>query len=237
MAQRPLKWLSDFEYRYKPSLSFLNCMDQQLRYEYTQLTNKTFDVQFLFIEFQDDLQYINDPNEALLKASQRYKGNYPGECIITWRHNFEDRFVLPDEEIQIADIAFKWRKLVCPDLSFLTTKPSNSISQRLGLTLSYILKEDSPSGLDVELRLQLADPSIVKSLEQQLAVLQANWNEQALQDTTRQKGYIHSVSLAREEEGEYVFQIDLGSAANEGLKVILNEFNNPKWGITQVEIV
>ncbi|WP_155297325.1 hypothetical protein [Spirosoma aerolatum] len=237
MAKRPLQWLKGFRFVYKPSKSFLNCMNNALQKEYTEITGKEFDILYLFAERPEDLVYLPTEHAGVLKASiEVYKRNYWGNCLIGWRPKLMDRVVKPGDEIKEGEVEFKWIELSLPVIPE-TTSVKSDLAKRLGLTINYILKEDNPSDLDIELWLQLADPSIIKSLEQQLAVLQANWNEQADQDTTRQKGYIHSVSLAREEEGEYVFQIDLGSASTEGLKVILNELNNPKWGITQVEII
>ncbi|GAB3705860.1 hypothetical protein GCM10027592_38800 [Spirosoma flavus] len=236
MAKSNLKWLSDFEYRYKPSKSFLTLMDKELRSEYSKLMNKEFDVRFLFIEFQDDLSYVEQTGEALLKASPRLVANFAGEAVISWKHKYLKKLVLPSDEISQDDVHFLWLQLILPSLLPTPKKPVD-LAKKLGLYLNYpFVDYIDTASLDVEFYVQVQDSSVIEQLTNRIETLRSNWNHQADLDQSRRKGYIHNF-YPHGHKGEYfVFRMDTGSAAGEALKLVLNELNNPRWGIQKVEL-
>ncbi|GAB2524260.1 hypothetical protein [Spirosoma aerophilum] len=237
MAKRSLHWLKDFKSAYKPSRSFLTCLNNALHKEYTDITGREFDILYLFAERPSDLIYLPGEYTAVLKASIEVQTrNYWGECLIGWRPKAMDKLVKPEDDIAENEVEFKWIELSLPNIASQPPATLN-MGERLNLSLDYqLIIENGIDSQDVEFYLQLNDSAIVKSLESELATLQANWNEQADQDTTRQTGYIHWLSFEREEDGEYVFRMDTGSAGVEGLKRMLGAFNDPKWGIKKVEL-
>ncbi|QHV98242.1 hypothetical protein [Spirosoma endbachense] len=236
MAKNAYKWLSDFKDRYKASPSFLASMDHELRKEYTKLTNKEFDILYLFIEFQDNLKYDKQTNEAALEASPRFVVNYAGEAIITWKHKYESNLILPADDIQPYEVSFKWSKLALPNLP--TDKPAKEdLAKKLGLQLSYVLIDKTfIASLDISFHVQLEDPLIIETLSTHLGTIINEWNRLAAEDETKQKGFIHNLLLESIEQDVAIFTIDTGSSGYDGLKLILAELNDPVWGVRKVTI-
>ncbi|QIP11898.1 hypothetical protein G8759_04245 [Spirosoma aureum] len=235
MAKNAYKWLSDFKDRYKASPSFLASMDHELRKEYTKLTNKEFDILYLFIEFQDNLRYDKQTNEAVLEASPRFVVNYAGEAIITWKHKYESNLILPADDIQPYEVSFKWSKLVLPNLPMDPVK--EDLAKKLGLQLSYVLIDETfIASLDISFHVQLKDPLIIETLSTHLGDLVNAWNLRAEQDSTRQTGFIHNFYLDGQQKNKVIFRLDTGSSGYDGLKLILAELNDPVWGVRKVTI-
>ncbi|RRB02805.1 hypothetical protein [Larkinella rosea] len=237
MDKREFRWLNGFDFGYNPSKSFLKNMNNALRKEYTEITGNDFDVLFMNIVDPDDLIYLPAELTATLKARiEVQKPTYWGNCLIGWRSKNQDRLIKPEDDVTEDEIEFKWLELSLPVFPEESQKKPD-VAKRLGLSLTYTLVVESGiESQDLEFYVQLKDSTIVERLAERFGFLQEQWNQQADQDISRTKGYLHQFYFDREEDGEYVFRIDMGSAGVEGLKLALNEFNDPAWRIQRVEI-
>ncbi|MBB6004592.1 hypothetical protein [Arcicella rosea] len=222
------------------SKTFKNELIKQVSIQLKQLLGEIFDPEDFLIIFKDFPQIIeNTSKTTVYQFRLSYYTHYATDVTLHWENLKGDNPINCAEEIEkdsiriwIEDFNVEYLKRNLIKYAYLKRKVFLD-----GYRFVVVVKKPD---IDISMKI-IFDKNLsaeqADSLEHFIGKSISNYNENNQQGIAGFEGLIHSFSLKEFKNKDYaIFQIDLGSTADIGMKKIIQDLSDSSLNIKKIEI-